>query len=167
MRLPVEGPEERVHGTPKLVLDDRPGVFGGKRLHLVEQLKELQAVVGGENVEPQRQRLPQLDPQAAHLFQDRLHPLGAGRSGAAQHPGNEQVVENGSRELPGAPEHREHQKASRSVCTLRTSTTPHSIERSHSARLVLRPWGGSAKLRKTTTASSVAACRTARASRER
>ena len=31
VRLPVERPEERLHGTPKLVLDDRPDVVGGKR----------------------------------------------------------------------------------------------------------------------------------------
>ena len=86
MRLPVEGPEEGLHGSPKLVLDDRPGVVGGERLHLVQQLKELQAVVGRENVEPQRQRLPQLDPEAAHLLEDRLHPLGAGRSVARAAP---------------------------------------------------------------------------------
>ena len=53
------------------------------------------------------------------------------------------------------------------VCTLRTSTTPHNIERSHSAWFLSNPGGGSAKLRKTTTASSLAARRTARESRLR
>ena len=39
----------------------------------------------------------------------------------------------------------------------RTSTTPHNIERSSSARLVFEPGAGSAKLRKTTIASGLAA----------
>ena len=56
---------------------------------------------------------------------------------------------------------------SQNECTLRTSTTPHSIARSHSAKFVASSGGGSPKLRSTTAASFVAARRTARESRLR
>src|SRR6185436_18607144 len=69
-------------------------------------------------------------------------------------------------EVPGAPQHF-HQKVSCKVCTLPTSTTPHSNERSSAARFLVVPLRGSAKLRQTTTASPVAARRTARARRAR
>jgi len=52
-------------------------------------------------------------------------------------------------------------------CALQTSTTPHNIERSSSARLVASSGGGSPKLRSTATASSLAAWRTACARRLR
>ena len=167
MRLPVEGPEERVHRTPKLVLDDRPGVVGGKRLDLVEQLEELQAVVGRKNVEPQRQRLPQLDPQAADLFEDRLHPLGAGRSRAAQHPGNEQMVKTDRESCQPRPNTLTIRRRPGVSARSGRPRLPTASSDRRSARFVVRPWGGSAKLRKTMTASSVAARRTARASRTR
>ena len=57
-----EGAEDHLGGAAQLLADDLPDLGVGEGRHLVEQLEQLVAVGGGEEVEAQGQHLAQLDP---------------------------------------------------------------------------------------------------------
>ena len=103
-RLPVEGPKQLLDRAAQLALEDLPHRGRRKRPHLVEQLEELEAVVRRQEVEAQRQRLAELDPGAAEIFENRLH-RSARWAAAAGKPGQEQMSPAHAQDLPTAPHH--------------------------------------------------------------
>jgi hypothetical protein len=101
----------------QLLLDGSLHLADGERIDLVEELKELEAIVSGQKIEPERQRLPQLDPHSTERLERRLRTLRPRRTAAAQGPWNDDVPEENAKDLPGAPDDPEHQDAFRDPCT--------------------------------------------------
>ena len=100
MRLPFERSKKRVERAVQFAFDNPFDLGSGKRVDPIEQLKKLEAVIRWQYVEPQRERLPQLDPHPAEFFQRGLRALGARRTTAAEQPGQHQVVDERTTDLP-------------------------------------------------------------------
>ena len=86
----------------ELLADDLAHLLVRERLDLVEQLEELVAVGGRQQVEPHRQHLAELDPGAAELLEREAHPdrAGSGSSAAGTAAREDEVAAEDADDLP-------------------------------------------------------------------
>ena len=73
-RLVAERPEDRLGIGAELLADDRADLVVRERRDLVEELEQLVAVGGRQQVEAQGQHLAQLDPGAAQALEGQAQP---------------------------------------------------------------------------------------------
>ncbi len=112
-RLRLEGLEDDLGSAAELLADDLRDLGIREWPDLVEELEELVAVGGGQQVEPHRQHLAELDPRAAELLEREAHPDRArlGSQPPERQPWEDVVAAEDADDLPDpsrVPEQRSH-----------------------------------------------------------
>ena len=119
-RLVAERPEDRLRIVPELLADDRADLVVRERRDLVQQLEQLVAVGGRQQVEAQREHLAELDPGAAEPLEGEPHPdrpaapVGAGQVERRR----DEEQEEDDEDVPDparVPEQRSHVASTRSA----------------------------------------------------